>query len=438
MNRMVPLEVDRPVNADSSGVFDETDESLRRWMAEADEPGYRADQLLEWVYQRGAESFEEMSNLPRTLRARLAEETPVYRSRIVRRQESADGTVKLLLQWPDGAASECVLIPDGERQTACISTQVGCPVGCVFCASGIGGLARQLSAGEIVEQAMRVRALCESGRRLSNVVFMGLGEPLANYGATMQAVRTINAAWGMGIGARKITVSTVGLPSQMKRLADEGLQITLALSLHAPDDELRRRIIPWAERVSIDALVDAANYYFERTGREITLEYILLGGLNDGVTHARELAAVAGRMRSNVNLIAYNPVEGLSYERPTDAAVSRFLTELKVRRVNTHLRRSRGLDIDAACGQLRRRESETVALNSLCRSPALAALLWARVPHVSFEESIRNMSAMAHDPYPLFLIDQKEFRHQRPGTIRAFTQAPAFTAASASSASRSG
>ena len=331
--------------------------SLAAALAGWGEPRYRADQLVEWVYQRGAETYDAMSNLSKGLRGRLNESLPLYASRIVRRQDSSDGTRKLLLAWGDGATSECVLIPDGDRRTACISTQVGCPVGCVFCASGLAGLQRQLTTGQIVEQAMRVRQLCGEEDRLSNVVFMGLGEPLANYEATVGAVRTLNAEWGMGIGARKITVSTVGLPSQMRRLADERMQITLALSLHAPNDDLRRQIIPWAERVSIAELVDAACYYFDVTGREVTLEYILLGGLNDGDDHAVQLAQVARRMRCNVNLIQYNPVEGLPYLRPADGRAGAFLDVLRSRHINTHLRRSRGLDIDAACGQLRRRET---------------------------------------------------------------------------------
>jgi len=338
------------------GLFDFTPESLRVLFDAWSEPPYRAKQMLEWLYQRGASSFDEMTNLPQGLRARLAEGFTVYQSKIIRRQESHDETVKLLLEWPDGATSECVLIPDGARRTACISTQVGCPVGCVFCASGLDGLKRQLSAGEIVEQAMRVRQLCDEPHRLSNVVLMGLGEPLANYDATVRAVRTINAAWGLAIGARKITVSTVGLPQQMRRLAKEELQITLALSLHAPNDDLRQRIIPWVQRVTIDELIEAANYYFEQTGREITLEYVLLGGLNDRREHAFALGGVARRMRANVNLILYNPVEALPYKRPTDRAAQVFLETLCAKHVNTHLRRSRGLDIDAACGQLRKRE----------------------------------------------------------------------------------
>jgi len=339
------------------GLFQRTQDDLReRLVGMADAP-YRADQILRWVYETGVSSYEQMTNLSKALRARLTDELPLYESQIVQRHESNDGTTKLLLRWSDGATSECVLIPDGSRRTACISTQVGCPVGCVFCASGLNGLERQLSAGQIVEQAMRVRQLC-GAERLSNIVFMGLGEPLANYANTLHAARTINAEWGMAIGARKITISTVGLPNQMKRLAEEGLQLTLALSLHAPNDELRKQIIPWAERVTIDELVEAANHYFARTGREITLEYILLGGLNDDLRHADELVGVARRMRSNVNLIAYNPVRGLPYERPSEAAVVKFHEVLRRHGVNTHVRRSRGLDIDAACGQLRRREAK--------------------------------------------------------------------------------
>ncbi len=345
--------VDPPATTPQS-VFDLTLDALRDLLVAWGEPRYRAPQILQWVYQRGVTSFDEMTNLSKRLRTRLADEFPLHRSTIVKRQESSDQTVKLLLRWPDGATSECVLIPDGDRRTACLSSQVGCPVGCVFCASGLGGLERQLSAGQIVEQAMRVRELCTDGMRLSNVVFMGLGEPLANYGATVQAVRTINADWGLNIGGRKITVSTVGLPGPMRRLADEQMQITLALSLHAPTDELRRELIPWADRVTIESLIEAAGYYFEKTGREVTLEYILLGGVNDAEEHARRLARIARRIRANVNLIPYNPVSGLPYERPSDRAVALFEAALRQGGANVHVRRSRGIDIDGACGQLRR------------------------------------------------------------------------------------
>ncbi len=342
-----------------NGFFDLTPETLSDLLTPWGEPTYRAEQMLRWVYRDGARSYADMSNLPKALRTRLDQDLPLYTTMIVRSQEAGDGTAKQLLRWPDGTTTECVLIRDGQRRTACISTQVGCPVGCVFCASGLDGLQGQLTAGQIVEQAMRVRELCEDSARLSNVVFMGHGEPLANYAATLQAVRTINAEWGLGVGARKITISTVGLPKQMRRLAEENLQVTLALSLHAPTDELRRRLIPWAERVTIESLVEAANYYFERTGREITLEYVLLGGINDSPDHAAALVRVARGMRGNINLLSYNPVEGLPFERPTAQVVQRFLAALREGGMNAHVRHSRGLDIDGACGQLRRREERT-------------------------------------------------------------------------------
>jgi 23S rRNA (adenine2503-C2)-methyltransferase len=332
----------------------------RKW------PVYRARQVYEWVFQRDVGDFEAMSNLARPMRAELAERWYIHAGREARRQKSRDGTVKLLLEWPDTATSECVLIPDEKRQTACISSQVGCPVGCAFCASGVGGLQRQLTAGEIVEQAMRIRALCQSPAddrpgaaegRLSNIVIMGIGEPLANYENVLAAIRIINAEWGMNIGARKITLSSVGLPRHIHQLADEHLQLNLAISLHAPNDALRRQLIPWAERVAIEELVNAVNSYFEKTGREVTLEYLLLGGVNDRPQHAAELATLCRRMRCNVNLIRYNPVPGLAFERPTSAAAHHFVEQLRARSVNVHIRKSRGIDIEAACGQLRRAQS---------------------------------------------------------------------------------
>lgn len=334
-------------------LFGLTDETLVTWLGERGHQRFRAGQVLEWVYRHGAGTFDEMTNLSKSLRAELAASMTLFESRIAAKSESRDSTTKLLLRWSDRSTSECVLIPDDQRRTACISTQVGCPVGCLFCASGLDGLQRNLTSAQIVEQAMRVAQLC-APERLTNIVFMGLGEPLANYAATVAATRTINAAWGPNVGARKITVSTVGLPSQMRRLADEGLQITLALSLHAPDDALRRRLIPWAETVSIDDLVAAARYYFDSTTREVTLEYILLGGVNDQPQHAHQLSTLCKRMRSNVNLIPYNPVPTLPYRRPADDAQHGFLLLLRERGINAHLRRSRGLDISAACGQLRR------------------------------------------------------------------------------------
>lgn len=326
------------------------------------EPAFRARQLLSWACDKRAESFAEMSDLPAELRARLDRDFVLRAGEELARSEAPDGTVKLLLRWRDGASTETVMIPapgGSSRRTVCLSTQVGCDVGCRFCASGIGGSVRDLTVGEVVEQALAVAALLAGrGERLSHVVFMGMGEPLANYRVTVEAVRRINAPpeqGGLGIAQRRITVSTVGLPRQIERLADEGLQITLALSLHAPDDELRGRLIPWAEGISLERLLPACRTYLERTGREVTLEYCLLAGVNDGEEHARALARIAVDLRAHVNLLMYNPVPGLDFERPSRNRAIGFLGRLRAAGARAHLRESRGLEADAACGQLRRR-----------------------------------------------------------------------------------
>ena len=376
---------------------------------------YRATQVFEWVYRRGIAHPAAMSNLSRRDRELLAHRLEFVRGNVIEHQLATDGTQKLLVDWglsplasEAGAGSgkraderstavgtaafplpllhdnphpgpqtpdprnqtECVMIPsDGDapgraRRTACISSQIGCPVGCAFCASGLGGLDGNLTAGQIVQQAWQLAQLPgpasagragpdASGAGLTNIVFMGMGEPLANLRAVLPALRALTADWGLNLSARKITVSTVGVPAGIRKLADLDLPVTLAISLHAPNDALRQRIIPWAHRVTIDQLVDAGRAYFAKTGREITLEYILLAGVNDQPEHARELAAVARRLRSNVNLIRYNEVAGLPFHRPDDAAVHRFQHILRQAHVNVHLRASRGRDIAAACGQLR-------------------------------------------------------------------------------------
>ena len=337
--------------------------------------GYRAEQVLRWVYGRGVVDVGQMSDLSAGDRAVLGRELRFLSGQVRRRQLASDGVQKLLVGWEDDASSsvggglpvvgggerqtECVLIPSAgkggsrDRRTACVSSQVGCAVGCRFCASGLGGLEGNLSRGRIVEQVWRLGQL-EGMGRVTNVVFMGMGEPLANLSNVVGAVRTITAGWGLGISSRRVTVSTVGLPAQIRRLADARLGVTLAVSLHAPNDGLRRRLIPWAQRVSIDQIVETGRYYFEKTGREVTLEYILLGGVNDRAGEARELVGVAKRLRSNVNLIRYNEVAGLPYRRPEAEAVRGFERALKAGGVNVHIRASRGRDIAAACGQLRR------------------------------------------------------------------------------------
>lgn len=339
-------------------------DQLETQLETGDEPTYRAQQVFGWIFHRLVTDFGQMNNLPVPLRERLGNEYSLFVARELNRSTAADGTTKLLLQWTDGATTETVMIPSDnrspggairKRRTVCLSTQVGCDVGCRFCASGIGGAQRNLTVGEVVEQALRVaQQLHEQGDRLSHVVFMGMGEPLANYEVTVAAVRHLNARWGLGLAQRRITVSTVGLPTQIVRLSQESLQITLALSLHAPNEELRRDLIPWAKGVPLARLLEACEAYFHDTGREITLEYCLLAGTNDEPEHATQLAAIARRLHAHVNLLLYNPVEGLPFDRPSDFQAHDFLAALRRRGVNAHLRQSRGLENDAACGQLRR------------------------------------------------------------------------------------
>lgn len=368
-------------------IFEFTPDTLAAWCVEHGMPKFRGKQILEWVYEKGVVDPMQMTNLSGKDRELLAEQMTFLSGPTVAHQLATDGTQKLLIEWPDDIESnkidaseasvehgtrlpildqqmpysnterqtECVMIPamDTDRKTACISSQIGCPVGCKFCATGIGGLDGNLSAGRIVEQVWRLNQLKGVGR-ISNIVFMGMGEPLANFQAVVHATRTIAAPWGMGISARKITISTVGMHKAIEKLAEQlELPVTLALSLHAPNDDLRRQLIPWAQFTTIDQLVDACSTWFKKTGREITLEYILLSGVNDLPEHAEELAAVVKKLRANVNLIRYNEVKGLPFERPGGDDVHLFQRVLREHGVNCHIRASRGRDIAAACGQLR-------------------------------------------------------------------------------------
>jgi 23S rRNA (adenine2503-C2)-methyltransferase len=343
----------------SQHVLELTPEALADHLVELGEPRYRARQILEWVFRHGAVDFSAMTSLPVALRERLAQDLLVRTAEVASRSESADGTFKLLLRWRDGEATECVMIPasgKSSRRTVCLSTQVGCDVGCRFCASGLDAARRNLSPGEIVEQALTVEdVLRERGENLSHVVFMGMGEPLANYRATVAAVRMINAPWGLDIAQRRITISTVGLPRQIVRLAGEGLQVTLALSLHAARAPLRSRLIPWAERLELTEILEACRTYLAKTGRRVTLEYCLLRGVNDRGEDLEALARISRDLRAHVNLMLYNPVEALPFERPELEEASMFLERLRHRDVRATLRTSRGVENDAACGQLRRR-----------------------------------------------------------------------------------
>ena len=336
-----------------------TPEQLSKQLESLNQPGYRARQILSWIYQKGARDFDSMTDLPRSLRTQLGRVFNLLSHREIARSATPGGTVKLLLEWSDGSTTETVMIPaaaPAHRRTACLSTQVGCDVGCRFCASGIGGSKRNLTAGEIVEQAVAIDAMLrQRDERLSHIVFMGMGEPLANYEATTEAIRRLIADWCLGLAQRRITISTVGLPTQIERLATEGLQVTLALSLHAPTDELRRDLIPWAQGVPLDRLLESCHTYRQRTGREVTLEYCLLADVNDHIDHAVRLAAIAMDLKAHINLLMYNPVADLPFSRPSRNRAIAFLRKLRQLGAKANLRESRGLEADAACGQLRRR-----------------------------------------------------------------------------------
>ena len=308
----------------------------------------------------------QMTNLSMRDRDAVREKLGFCSAQVTAHQASADGTQKLLLTWPGGASAETVMIPDGDRRTACVSSQVGCPVGCKFCASGINGVKGNLAPHQIVEQIYQLNLLLRpAAERITNIVFMGMGEPLANYANVMRAVRILHDPNCLNIGARRITISTVGVPARMRELAGEQLPINLAISLHAPNEPLRKQLIPWAEHFALDDILDAARFYFHKTGREVTLEYILLAGVNDQPEHASQLVKVCRTLRANVNLIRYNEVQGLPYARPRSDDVLRFQEILRNGGVNAHVRKSRGRDIDAACGQLRRTQSEQPQLLTL-------------------------------------------------------------------------
>jgi len=367
------------------------------------EPEYRVSQLLEWLYVHRATSWEAMTNLPKALRERLREHYTLNTLELVRKQGSRDTTEKFLWRLSDHSLIESVLIPANpalygeasDRHTLCVSTQVGCAYGCKFCASGLEGWKRNLGVEEIVEQVMAVERIASSvegrasreeprslvthhasritaspdearsgvadSRVVSNLVIMGMGEPLANYDNLLKALQILNAPWGGQIGARKITISTSGLAPQIRRLADEPLQFRLAISLHGATDETRERIMPVNRRYPLKELTAACEYYQGKKGRMITFEYILIAGVNDGLEQVKPLANLARKLNAKVNLIPYNKVEGLEWERPSEEAQERFLEGLERLNVTATLRREKGHDIDAACGQLRLRTERELA-----------------------------------------------------------------------------
>lgn len=321
-----------------------------------------AKQLAQWLYEKRETDLAKMSNLPAALRDTLGAQ-PLLTSRVVEADDSGEGTTKLALRLHDGPIIECVLMreenEDGSaRLTACISTQAGCAMGCTFCASGMLGLKRNLTAGEILEQLYHIDALLKKDGLpwLTNVVVMGMGEPLHNFDNLMQALTILNADWGFKFGARRITVSTVGLPDKIRELAKQGMQFNLAISLHATSDEQRTRLIPTNVATGLKNIIDAAADYFKETKREVTFEYTLVGGENDSAADAGRLAELLrGFPRANVNLIPMNPVEGSGLIAPTTQAVEEFTRILRQAAINVHVRKKRGRAVQAACGQLRLR-----------------------------------------------------------------------------------
>jgi 23S rRNA (adenine2503-C2)-methyltransferase len=335
-------------------------EELEVFVAGLGQPGYRARQVLQWLYEKRVLSFEGMSDLPAALRQALGERFLFGELEPVRVLGSQDTTRKYLFRLKDGSLIESVLIPASpalygeasDRRTLCVSTQVGCAYGCKFCASGLDGFSRNLNAGEIVSQILRAEEL--SGERVSNLVFMGMGEPMANFSHLVRAIQILNAPWGVGIGARHITISTSGLAPQIRLLADQPLQVRLAVSLHGATDEVRQQIMPVNRKYPLGELLDACAYYAGIKKQRITFEYILIEGVNDRPEDGAALVRVARKVGAKVNCIPYNLVEGLDWKRPSEARQDAFMDILQQAGVPATIRREKGHDIAAACGQLRR------------------------------------------------------------------------------------
>lgn len=330
---------------------------LKGWLKENGEQPFRSDQILQWLYKQRVKSFDEMTNLSKALRTKLEESFNLTTLNTLIQQTSSDGTMKFLFELQDGYSIETVLMRHDYGNSVCVTTQVGCRIGCTFCASTLGGLKRNLEAGEIVAQVVKVQqALDELGERVSSVVIMGIGEPFDNYDEMMAFLKIINSDKGLNIGARHITVSTSGIVPKIYKFADENLQINFAISLHAPNNELRGKLMPINRAYPLPKLMEAIKYYTNKTGRRITFEYGLFGGENDQVEHALELAKLIKGIKCHVNLIPVNYVPERNYVRTPKEQILLFEKTLKDQGVNVTVRREQGHDIDAACGQLRAKE----------------------------------------------------------------------------------
>lgn len=321
---------------------------LTDWVQAHGQPAYRGKQLHNWLYQKGVRSLQDITVFPKAWRQSLAH-VAIGRSELHYRSVAADGTVKYLLKLADGHIIETVGMPTEKRLTVCVSSQVGCPMACDFCATGKGGFLRNLHTHEIVDQVLTVQE--DFGRRVSHIVFMGMGEPLLNTDNVVAAIRCLNQ--DVGISQRAMTLSTVGIPGRIRKLADEQLQVTLAVSLHASNQPQRIRLIPSAKAYPLSSLLEECREYVKLTGRRVSFEYILLAGLNDRPQNAKELAQHLRGFQSHVNLIPYNPIDEADYQRPSEASIREFVAQLEERHIAVSVRYSRGLEENAACGQLR-------------------------------------------------------------------------------------
>jgi 23S rRNA (adenine2503-C2)-methyltransferase len=339
------------------GIFDPREEVLAEWLAQRGYPAYRRRQIQTELYLRRVANWGEMISLPKALRAELADAFALWTAQVVAERTATDGTRKLLLELSDQARIECVLLPGRRRWSICISTQVGCAMGCVFCASGLQGVQRNLTAAEIVEQMARLQRLLPAEERFSHIVVMGMGEPLANLDQLLPALDFARRDESFGIGTRRVTISTVGLPAAIRRLARHTYHYHLAVSLHAPNDALRSELVPVNARIGLGPLMEAADEYFEVSGRRLTYEYVLLAGINDQPVHARQLAQLLCGRPALLNVIPYNPVHGLGYRAPDAPTMARFRELLEQGGVQVQFRQKKGDSIDAACGQLRRAQA---------------------------------------------------------------------------------
>jgi 23S rRNA (adenine2503-C2)-methyltransferase len=336
-------------------LLEQTPAKLRDWFGEQGLPGYRAGQLWKWLFRNRAADFDEMTDLSAELRQQLPRQFQIWTTHVVGHRTAADGTEKLLLELHDGERVECVLLRDDKRHCAvCLSTQVGCDMGCVFCATGLEGSVRNLTTGEILEEMLQLQRLLGAEERLSHVVVMGMGEPLLNLDALLPALGVVTSREGLEISVRRITISTVGLPGGIRRLARDNCPYHLAVSLHAADDALRNELVPANRGFGIAAILAAADEFFELTGRRVTFEYVLLAGVNDRPEHARQLSQLLRGRPALINVIPYNPVPSLPYRRPSPAATARFVDILANGGLNVNIRHRKGERIRAACGQLRR------------------------------------------------------------------------------------